>query len=417
MVALDEHFQHNGTTTRSGGGSVTAAITLPNTDQNRNYTLDGLGNWRATGFMPVGGSQTTDQRNHNYVNEITQRTLTGGSPVVFQYDGATGASNGNLRNEGTLIYAYDTFNRLIQVNRVSDGLIIATHVYDAMNRRVRKTISNGGLTGNIPNGTTDYIRQGWQIMEERNSSDAPVRQYIWGAYIDECIQLTTLTILGRQSLPSGTYYLLQDLLYRAVALTNSSGSIVEAYDTDAYGNTLIFTAPGADGVWFTNDDVQSNYGANEIIYCGYCYDPESELYYVRNRTYNPILGRWIQRDPIGYQGGINLYGYASGRAVVGLDPEGTAAIPVPRSIPGAVAEVILAAILAAYLLYLARQAARERCTPRKRESGCELDDCDGRRPCGAEGSGRSCQWAVVITGLQKGVRQCGCYGGAPGDEE
>jgi len=38
---------------------------------------------------------------------------------------------------------------------------------------------------------------------------------------------------------------------------------------DAYGNTIIFTGPGADGVWFTDDDVQSSYGANEIIYCGY----------------------------------------------------------------------------------------------------------------------------------------------------
>ena len=52
-------------------------------------------------------------------------------------------------------------------------------------------------------------------------------------------------------------------------------------------------------------------------------DPETELYYVRNRMYNPALGRWVQRDPIGYSGGINLYGYVGGRAVVELDPEGT----------------------------------------------------------------------------------------------
>ena len=79
--------------------------------------------------------------------------MTGGSAVSFQYDGKTGGSNGNLKNDGTLIYA--AFNRLIQVNRVSDGLVIATYVYDAMNRRVRKTVGNGGLTGNIPDGTTD----------------------------------------------------------------------------------------------------------------------------------------------------------------------------------------------------------------------------------------------------------------------
>jgi RHS repeat-associated protein len=94
-------------------------------------------------------------------------------------------------------------------------------------------------------------------------------------------------------------------------------------NADAYGNTLAFTGPGADGIWFTDDDVQSGYGANEIIYCGYHYDPETELYYVRNRTYSPVLGRWIQRDPIGYAGGINLYEYVSGRSAIALDANGT----------------------------------------------------------------------------------------------
>ena len=295
---------------------------MPNTDQSRTYNLDGLGNWKTSTFMPAGGSQSTDQRNHNYVNEITQRTLTGGSAVAFQYDGKTGGSNGNLKNDGTLIYAYDAFNRLIQVNRVSDGLIIATYVYDAMNRRVRKTIFNGGLTGNIPGSTTDYIWSGSQVVEERNAGNTPIRQYVWGTYIDGLIQLTTLVPLGPQNLSLGTYYLLQDLLFRAVALTNSSGAVVEAYDTDAYGNTLIFTGPGPDGVWFTEDDVQSSYGANEIIYCGYRFDAESELYYVRNRTYSPVLGRWIQRDPIGYAGGVNLYEYVGGRVPIRPDPTG-----------------------------------------------------------------------------------------------
>ena len=314
--------------------------------------------------MPVGGSQSTDQRNHNYVNEITQRTLAGGSPGAFQYDGKTGGSNGNLKNDGTLIYAYDTFNRLIQVNRVSDGLVIATYVYDAMNRRVRKTILNGGLTGNIPTGTTDYIWQGWQCVEERNpfggtgSADTPIRQYIWGTYVDECIQLATYTILGPQSLPAGAYYLLQDLLYRAVALTNSSGGIVETYDTDAYGVSLIFTGPRADNTWFTDEDVQGE-GANDIIYCGYpnsnrvstdigtgLSDPECELYYVRNRTYGSIPGtvlrqepksrqatgvaaRVLQRDPMGYAAGINLYEYVGDNPAAGVDASGGKWVKLP----------------------------------------------------------------------------------------
>ena len=193
---------------------------------------------------------------------------------------------------------------------------ILTPCCDATKRRGRggRCVENG----NIPNGTTDSLWQGWQTTEERNpfggsgSTDTPIKQYVWGTYIDECIQLNLLVAAGPQSLPAGAYYLLQDLLYRAVALTNSSGSIVEAYDCDAYGNTLIFNGPGADGVWFTDDDVQSNYGANSIIYCGYRYDAETENYYVRNRYYAPVLGRWITRDLIGYEGGINLYGYVGG---------------------------------------------------------------------------------------------------------
>lgn len=88
----------------------------------------------------------------------------------------------------------------------------------------RTTINNGAQSGNIPNGITDYLWQNWQTMEERDpyggtgSTDTPIKQYIWGSYIDECVQLTSYTILGPQSLPAGTYYLLQDLLYRAGGL-------------------------------------------------------------------------------------------------------------------------------------------------------------------------------------------------------
>ena len=125
-----------------------------------------------------------------------------------------------------------------------------------------------------------------------------------------------------QRTPAAAYYLLQDLPYRGVALTNSGGYIVEAYDNDAYGNTLIFIEPGSDGRWFTDDDVQADYGANEIIYCGYRFDPETQIYYVRNRTYNPVLGRWIQRDPIGYSGGINLYAYVDSSPAGAADRSG-----------------------------------------------------------------------------------------------
>ena len=115
----------------------------------------------------------------------------------------------------------------------------------------------------------------------------------------------------------------------------STGSVVEVYDTDAYGNTLIFTDAGPDNTWFTDDDVQSTFGASEIIYCGYRYDAEMQNYYARNRYYAAHLGRWLTRDPIGYQGGINLYAYVASSPVGNVDGEGLVAwIPLDRVVPG-----------------------------------------------------------------------------------
>ncbi len=146
-------------------------------------------------------------------------------------------------------------------------------------------------------------------------------------------------VLGRGQLPGvggrETEGTKQAPRFAAGAVPSAAQHFVEQY-ADAYGNTLVFTGPGADGIWFTDDDVQSDYGANEIIYCGYRFDPESQLYYVRNRTYNPSLGRWIQRDPIGYQGGINLYEYVGSGPVAGVDWAGLAGAAPSGGISGQV---------------------------------------------------------------------------------
>jgi RHS repeat-associated protein len=180
---------------------------------------------------------------------------------------------------------------------------------------------------NIPNGTTDACWFGWQTMEERNpyggsgSTDTPTKQYVWGRYIDECVQINLLVTAGPQSLPTGYYYPLQDTLYRTMALANSSGAVVEAYDTDAYGNTIIFTGPGPDNTWFTDDDTQSSYGANDIIYQGRALDAESALCYFRTRYYSPALGRFTNRNPWGYiQGRLSLYNFEKNRPIRTLEP-------------------------------------------------------------------------------------------------
>jgi len=51
-------------------------------------------------------------------------------------------------------------------------------------------------------------------------------------------------------------------------------------------------------------------------------DSETGLIYMLNRYYAPSLGRFISRDPIGFDGGINLYAYGFGDPVNYSDPEG-----------------------------------------------------------------------------------------------
>jgi RHS repeat-associated protein len=124
------------------------------------------------------------------------------------------------------------------------------------------------------------------------------------------------------------YYPLSDLLYRSVALTDESKGVCEAYDTDAYGNTLVFadTDPHRTD-WFTDAD------ANHITVAPICrfiftgrekYDPETEIYFYRARYYQAQLGRPISRDTLGYSAGPSLYEYATSAPLRRLDLSGAA---------------------------------------------------------------------------------------------
>jgi len=55
---------------------------------------------------------------------------------------------------------------------------------------------------------------------------------------------------------------------------------------------------------------------------GYYKDGATGLYLLTHRYYDAGAGRFINRDPIGYGGGMNLYGYADGNPVNESDPSG-----------------------------------------------------------------------------------------------
>jgi RHS repeat-associated protein len=61
---------------------------------------------------------------------------------------------------------------------------------------------------------------------------------------------------------------------------------------------------------------------NLPLYAGYWWDNAIGLYHVRHRVYRPEWGRWLQRDPLGYAPGWNLYQYVNGMPWGSVDPMG-----------------------------------------------------------------------------------------------
>ncbi len=96
-----------------------------------------------------------------------------------------------------------------------------------------------------------------------------------------------------------TYHYLKDHQNSIIALTDSSGTVVETYEYDAYGNTKVFDTSGT-------ELTTSSFG-NRYAFQGREIDWETGLYYFRARWYDPEIGRWLSKDPIGIRGGLNLY--------------------------------------------------------------------------------------------------------------
>ncbi len=61
---------------------------------------------------------------------------------------------------------------------------------------------------------------------------------------------------------------------------------------------------------------------NEIRFTGHCFNPSTGTYHARHREYHPSLGRFVQRDPLGYVDGPSLYQYARAKPTLGTDPSG-----------------------------------------------------------------------------------------------
>ena len=302
------------------------------------WALDPTGNW--TGYKQDtdgDGVWDLDQtRTHNAANEITGHAELA-DPVenawaTPAYDRAGNMVSVPKSDLPTSSYQciYDAWNRLV---RVRDGKkTVAEYQYDGRNFRVVKKTYTTGVFSEVRHF---YYTNDWQVLEERASdtltSDprtlAPVSQFVWGQrYIDDLILRDRDT--NADGILDERLYALQDANWNVVALADTTGEIVERYSYSAYGTPVFLDSSHV-------ARVSSLYNWN-ILYCGYRWDNLSQKYQVRYRNLWSHLGRWERRDPIGYQGGINLYCYVRNRTLINTDPRGLRTAKPFEYVPGAV---------------------------------------------------------------------------------
>ena len=115
-----------------------------------------------------------------------------------------------------------------------------------------------------------------------------------------------------------------DQLNTPRAIANAAGALVWQWDSDPFGKDAANEQPGT----------QSAFTFNQR-FPGQLFDRESNLHYNYYRDYDPVLGRYVESDPIGLEGGANTYGYVEGDPIGSFDPYGlqTEKIKIPIPCP------------------------------------------------------------------------------------
>ena len=249
-------------------------------------------------------ARNNDTFGYNARSEVTAANISG-VPAAYGYDEIGNSTNwaanclnqytqfshdadGNMTQCGDWTYTYDAANRLKTVS--SNGVLLVTNFYDAKSRRVKKV---------TPEASTTFFYDGWNLIEERiaytNGTSSTIR-YFWGKDLSGTLQgaggiggLLYLTIDGVPFVPS------YDNIGNIIRYLDANGNTVAQYTYDAFGATISQSGTMC-------DVFRHRFSAKYL-------DVECDMYYFDYRFYLPSIMRWLNRDPIEEDGGVNLYAF------------------------------------------------------------------------------------------------------------
>lgn len=236
---------------------------------------------------------------HNDLNQILDD-----GEALYTYD-----LNGNLLRKvsavKTIDYTYDAFDRLISM---TDNDKHVRYRYDELNRRLSKEIYHKGIAEEAEEWLLEkslrYIYQGQNEIGSFDSDGKIIELRLLGIGKGAEIGAAVAIEIGEQ-----VFAPVHDHAGHVVCLIDASTGVnAETYRYSAFGEELFEKAMSP---W--------RFSSKRV-------DDESGLVYFGRRYYDPNCGRWISQDPIGRDGGPNLYAYVLNNPLTSCDLYGLAAI-------------------------------------------------------------------------------------------
>ena len=283
--------------TYDANGNIMAVNNVLDATKNKSFTYDaldrltnGTGSWGSLGWTydGVGNRQTEGSTVYTYTAGTNK--LTGAGSLNFGYD-----NNGNTTSQAARSYTYNQNQRLIQV---VDGAMTAGYTYNGNGQRVKKAV----------NGTTTIFHYNLVglLIAESNSAGATTAEYVY-------LNSTPLAKIEG----SNVYFYHTDNLSTPQKMTNSTGAVVWSADYKPFGEATVTVSTIT----------------NNLRFPGQYYDVETGNHYNYFRDYNPVIGRYVEADPIGIEEGSNhLYVYANDNPIMLIDPEGKGVIACIKSV-------------------------------------------------------------------------------------